>query len=116
MRHLKKKKFFHGGHAQRQAFLRQLAISFFNHSKIVTTSTRAKEIRPFIEKLITIGKTNTLASRRLLIQKIGHRSTVDKLLKDISPKYKERKGGYTRQVKFNPRQGDGAKQVMLTLV
>jgi large subunit ribosomal protein L17 len=116
MRHLKKKKFFHGGHAQRQAFLRQFAISFFSHSKIITTATRAKESRPFIERLITIGKIDSLATRRLLIKKLDHRSTAEKLIKVISPKYKDRKGGYTRVVKLNPRQGDGAKQVMLTLV
>jgi len=116
MRHLKKKKFFHGGHAQRQAFLRQFAISFFIHSKALTTATRAKEVRPFIEKLISLGRTDTLATRRLLLKKLNHRSTADKLMKVISPKYKDRKGGYTRLIKINPRQGDAARQVLITLV
>lgn len=116
MRHLKKKKFFNGGHAQKQAFLRQFAISLFTHGKVVTTSTRAKEARPFVEKLISLGRTNTLSTRRQLIKKLNHRGTVEKLLKVISPKYLERKGGYTRLIKLEPRRGDGAKQVIISLV
>jgi len=116
MRHLKKKKFFRGGHAQRLAFLKQSAASLLVHGKIMTTATRSRHIRPYVERLITIGKKDTLANRRLLIKKIGDPKIADKVLKVISPKYAKRAGGYTRVAKIGPRQGDGAWQVLVTLI
>jgi large subunit ribosomal protein L17 len=99
----------------RRALLRTMANSFFMYEKIKTTEAKAKELRPIVEKMITRGKTNEVASRRVVAQKLTPKM-VKKLFDEIAPKYKERNGGYTRITRLGPRHSDGAKMVILELV
>jgi large subunit ribosomal protein L17 len=116
MRHRKDKKTLDRGSAHRNALVRNLAKSLLLHEKIRTTETKAKFVKPFAEKIITLGKTNTLATRRRIISILGSNAIAQKILQDISPRYKERAGGYTRIIKIGQRRGDGAPMVFLTLV
>ncbi len=86
------------------------------YEKIKTTETKAKYIRPYVEKLITLGKKNTLQTRRELLSKLFVDSAVKKVLEELSPRYKERKGGYLRITKLGFRQGDAAKVVRIEFV
>lgn len=103
---------------QRRAMLRNLVTSFFKSEggKIVTTETRAKEVRSLAEKMITFAKKGDLHSRRQVLAFVTEETVVDKLFKDIAPKYTERNGGYTRMIKMGPRRGDAAELVILELV
>jgi large subunit ribosomal protein L17 len=101
---------------QRRAMLRQLVTDLLQHEKITTTVTRAKEVRPIAEKMITLGKKNTLASRRLALSYITREETVVKVFSEIAPKYAERNGGYTRIVRIGPRRGDAAELAVIELV
>jgi len=101
---------------QRNALMKSLAISLIKQEKIKTTEAKAKELRPMVEKIITKGKTDTLATRRLLISKLGSEIAAGKVLKDLSPKYKDRKGGYTRVVKLPRRISDGSPMAYIEFV
>ncbi len=98
--------------------MRSLAISLVDNEKIKTTEARAKELRPFIEKIITKSKKDSIWTRRVLISKLGSGGgpSVKKLIEMIAPKYKERTGGYTRIVKLATRQGDGSPVVQIEFV
>ena len=100
----------------RRAFVRSLALALIENGKIKTTEARAKELRPFIEKLVTKGLEGTLASRRLIISRLGGESGVKKLCDEISPKYKDRKGGYTRITKLPGRPGDASNMAVIEFV
>lgn len=100
----------------RMAMLRTLVTSFLDNGKIVTTVTRAKETRALAEKMITLGKQNTLHSRRQALAFITSEDVVTKLFNEIAPKYAERNGGYTRIIKMEPRRGDAAEMAVLELV
>jgi large subunit ribosomal protein L17 len=100
---------------QRRALLRSLACNLITQEKIKTTEAKAKELRPFIEKFITRAKIDNLSNRRLLISKIGIKSA-KKLFNQIAPKYKERKGGYTRIIKLPPRKTDASKMAIIEFV
>ena len=100
---------------QRKAFLKALATALILREKIKTTEARAKEIKPLVEKLITRAQKNNLASRKLLSKFLAAQS-VKKLCDEIAPRYKERKGGYTRIVKLGLRKGDGAKMAIIELI
>lgn len=102
--------------ASRRALLKGLAVNFFTTGRIRTTEAKAKSLRPEVEKMITVAKTDTLLARRQLLQKLNNRIVVQKLLKEIAPRYKERKGGYTRLVHSGERQGDGASTVIIEFV
>lgn len=109
MRHLKKGKKFHRVRGRRISFLRNLANELIRKNRIETTEARAKAIKPIVEKLITIAKEPTLQSRRLLLSRTGDKKVVEKLLKEIGPRYKERRGGYLRILKSaKARKRDGA--------
>lgn len=95
--------------------MRSLACSLIDKEKIKTTGAKAKELRPFIEKFITRAKIDNLTNRRLIISKIGIESA-KKLFDQIAPKYKEKKGGYTRIVKLPPRKGDASKMAIIEFV
>lgn len=95
--------------------LRSLACNLITQEKIKTTEAKAKELRPFIEKFITRAKIDNLSNRRLLISKIGIKSA-KKLFNQIAPKYKERKGGYTRIIKLPPRKTDASKMAIIEFV
>jgi len=101
---------------QRLAMLRQLTTSVLEHGRIETTTTRAKEVRKLVDKMITLGKTNTLHTRRQALSWMTQEDTVTKLFEEIAPKYAERNGGYTRIIKIGPRRGDAAEISVLELV
>jgi len=101
---------------QRKALLRNLVTSFLETGRIETTLTRAKETRSLAEKMITLGKTNTLHSRRQALEFITKEDVVTKLFAEIAPKYAERNGGYTRIIQTGPRRGDAAPMAILELV
>ena len=101
---------------QRKAMLRNLTTSFLENGKIETTVTRAKEVQKLADKMITLGKKNTLHTRRQALAWITKEDVVTKLFAEIAPKYAERNGGYTRVIKIGPRRGDAAEVAELELV
>ena len=101
---------------QRMALLRNLVTSLLESGRIETTVTRAKETRSLAEKMITLGKANTLHSRRQALAFITKEDVVKKLFDEIAPKYAERNGGYTRVIKTGPRRGDAAPMAIVELV
>ncbi|MFW5853048.1 MAG: 50S ribosomal protein L17 [Patescibacteria group bacterium] len=104
---------------QRRALRRSLAKNLVEHGKIKTTEAKAKALRPFIEKLITMGKKGDLASRRLIISRLGGNSaqeTATKICNDLAKRYTDRNGGYTRITKLPARPGDAAKLAFIELV
>ena len=101
---------------QRIAMMRNITTSLLENGKIETTVTRAKELRSTAEKMITLGKTNTLHSRRQAMSFITKEDVVKKLFDEIAPKYAERNGGYTRIIKIGPRRGDAAEMCIIELV
>ena len=116
MRHRKKKKFSQYGKAYRVALLKNLGISLIKAGRIQTTVAKAKLVRPFVEHLISVGKSDSLAARRYLIRKTSSPKVAEKIIKDVSPRYKDRHGGYTRVIKIGPRRGDGATLVYVLLL
>jgi large subunit ribosomal protein L17 len=102
--------------AHRRAMIRNMVTSLFKHERIKTTKIRAKEIRRYAEKMITIAKKETLASKRRVLGFVREREVVNKLFKTLIYRYAERKGGYTRIFKLGHRMGDGAEMVFLELV
>ena len=101
---------------QRKAMLRNLVTSFLESGRIETTETRAKETQSLAEKMITLGKKNTLHSRRQALEFITKEDVVTKVFSEIAPKYADRNGGYTRIYKLGPRRGDSAPMAILELV
>ena len=95
---------------------RNLTTELFKHEKIVTTEAKAKEARVLAEKMITMGKEGSLASRRRALAFVIDEKIVDKLFNELAPRYAQRQGGYTRIVKLGPRLGDGAHMVQLEMV
>ena len=117
MRHHNKNKKFGRVRKQRTALMRSLARSLILHDRIQTTESKAKALRPFIEKLITKGKDGTLAARRLVLSRLGGSDiATTKIFDTLSPKYKERNGGYTRITKAGTRVGDAAKEAIIEFV
>ena len=116
MRHHDKYRTLGREKGQRTALVRSLVRSFVIHGGIITTETRAKELRKYIEPLITKGKENTLANRRLIVSKIGDETAAKKLIEVISKDHKNRRGGYTRVIKLPLRKSDGAKMARIELV
>lgn len=100
----------------RMAMLRQQVTDFLDNGRMETTVTRAKEIAPLAEKMITLGKNNTLASRRQAMSFMTREDAVTKVFKELAPKYAERNGGYTRITKIGPRRGDAAEMAVIELV
>ena len=115
MKKLKKERKLSRKRNQRKALLKLLARALFLNEKIKTTQAKAKETSRFAEKCITRSKKGDLASRRILARYFS-KDLVKKLVEEIGPKYKERKGGYTRIIKLGPRKSDGAKMVIIELV
>jgi len=101
---------------QRRAMLRQLVTDLLTYGKITTTVTRAKEVKPIAEKMITLGKRNTLASRRQALGYITKEDTVTKVFTELAENYADRKGGYTRILRLGPRRGDSAELAIIELV
>jgi len=91
-------------------------MSLFQHERITTTTARAKELRPYVERLITLAKRGDLHARRLAARRIADRDVLGKLFDDIAPRYAERPGGYTRILKLGNRKGDAAEMALIELV
>ncbi|MEX0622221.1 MAG: 50S ribosomal protein L17 [Candidatus Woykebacteria bacterium] len=100
----------------RKALLKNLATSLVLHEKIVTTTTKAKAVRPFVEKLVTVAKEDTIINRRYLSTKLDKDAAVRKILELVGPTFKERPGGYTRIIKASPRAGDRADMSIIEFV
>ena len=116
MRHRKANRRLRRTSEQRLALLRNLASSLIEHGAIETTEAKAKELRPFVEKLITKARSGTLHDRRLAGRHVQKRATADKLFQEIGPKLAKRPGGYTRILKIGHRTGDGAEMTRIELV
>ncbi len=117
MRHGNTKRKFGREKNQRNALLASLALNLIVREKIKTTEPKAKELRPFIEKLVTSAKKGDLATRRTVISRLSNRSReTKKLFEVIAPKYKDKKGGYTRILKLGPRKADGAAMAIIEFV
>lgn len=102
--------------SHKRATLRNMATSLFRHGRIETTTAKAKELRPFAERLITLGKRGDLHARRLAATKIQDRTVLGSLFDEIAPRYAERPGGYTRILKLGNRKGDAAEMSLIELV
>jgi large subunit ribosomal protein L17 len=96
--------------------LRNMAASLISHGRIRTTEAKAKELRPFVEKLVTLGKRDSLHARRRALSILPRKEAVQKLFSDVSPRFSERPGGYTRILKLAHRQGDGAAMAFIEFV
>ena len=116
MRHLHQGRRLGRTTEHRQAMLKNLVTSFLEKERVRTTVTKAKEARPLAEKMITLGKKNTLHTRRQALASLAKESAVTKLFSDLGPRFSERAGGYTRIIKLGPRAGDGAQMALLELV
>jgi large subunit ribosomal protein L17 len=102
--------------SHRQALLRNLSNALLKHEQIKTTLPKAKELRRVVEPLITLGKTPTVANRRLAFDRLRDRDMVVKLFDDLGPRFKARPGGYLRILKFGYRIGDNAPMALVQLV
>ena len=116
MRHRKKGRKLQRTASHRRAMLRNLATSLFRHERIKTTTAKAKELRPYAERLITLARRGDLHARRLVARKIQDREVLGKLFDEISSRYAERSGGYTRILKLGNRKGDAAEISLIELV
>ena len=100
----------------RKAMLRAMVTYLLENGKMKTTLPRALEVRSMAEKIITLGKTNTLHSKRQAMAYLTKEDVCKKLFDEISPKYNDRKGGYVRIIKMGPRRGDAAKMALIQLI
>lgn len=117
MRHHNNKRKFGREKNQRNALINSLALNLIIRERIKTTEPKAKELRPFIEKIVTRAKKDDLASKRLIISKLSNRKKeVKKLFEKIAPRYANVNGGYTRILKLGARKSDGAKMAIIEFV
>ncbi|MGI9038751.1 MAG: 50S ribosomal protein L17 [Gemmatimonadota bacterium] len=115
MRHRKKGRALSRTTSHRKALLRNLATSLITHERIRTTEAKAKELRPVVEKLITLGGVDDVHSRRRARRMIQDRAALQKLFAEVGPRFRERPGGYTRILKLGARKGDGAELAIIEL-
>ena len=117
MRHHNTKRKFGRNKNQKKALMNSLALNLIIREKMKTTEAKAKELRSFIEKLITKAKVDNISNRRLIISKLSNRKKeTEKLFKVIAPKYIDKKGGYTRILKLGARKSDSAKMAIIEFV
>ena len=116
MSNLKRGRTFGRNSSRRKALFQALAISLIEHEGIKTTLPKAKELRSFIEPLITLAKDDSVSNRRLALSKIRNKSAVGKLFSDLGPRFKDRPGGYSRIIKIGFRKGDAAPIAFIELV
>jgi len=116
MKHHDKKRTLGRKTDERKALLRSLACSLIRDGKIKTTEAKAKELRPFIEKLVTHAKTNTLAKKRFVISRLQNETQAKRLFSEVAPKYVKRNGGYTRIIKLPIRKSDSSKIAIIEFV
>ena len=116
MRHRNKNKILDRKKGPRELMLRNLASSIILYEKVQTTEAKAAAVRPLVEKLITISKSQDLNARRNLLEVLLQKNAVLKAMEVLGARYKERNGGYTSTIKLGARQGDGAEMVQIELV
>ncbi len=116
MRHGKAGRKLNRTASHRKAMFANMAASLIEHEQIVTTLPKAKELKPVVEKLVTLAKRGDLASRRLAAARLRNEEMAKKLFETIGPRYKERSGGYTRVLKAGFRYGDNAPMAVIELV
>ena len=116
MRHRKAGRKLGRDAAQRKALYANLAAALIEHGRIKTTEAKAKEVRPIVEEMITLGKRGDVAAHRHAVAFLRSKPVAHRLFAEIAPRFAERPGGYTRIVKIGPRQGDAARMVYLELV
>jgi large subunit ribosomal protein L17 len=116
MRHGKTNRRFNRRPEHRKAMLANMAASLITHEQIVTTLPKAKDIRPIVEKLVTLGKKGTLHARRQAISEMRDRDAVKRLFEVVAPRYKDRNGGYLRIIKAGYRYGDSAPVAVIEFV
>ena len=116
MRHRKAGRQLRRTTEQKIALMRSLATSLIEREAIETTEAKAKELRPFVERLITKAKSGTLHARRLAARHVHKREAADKLFQELGPRYATRPGGYTRILKTGHRKGDGAEMARIELI
>tara|TARA_B100000513_G_C11883338_1_gene180001 strand:+ start:298 stop:705 length:408 start_codon:yes stop_codon:yes gene_type:complete len=116
MKNLKKGRTLGRNSAKRKALFQSLAISLIEHEGIKTTLAKAKELRSFIEPLITLAKNDSVSNRRIAFSKIRNKSAVGKLFSDLGPRFKDRPGGYSRIIKIGFRKGDAAPIAFIELL
>ena len=116
MRHRIKGRKLNRTSAHRKSMFKNLAASLIKYEQIITTLPKAKDLRPIVEKMITLGKKGTLHARRQLISKLPKDAEIEKVMKEFSERYKDRKGGYIRIIKKGFRYGDNAPIAIIELV
>lgn len=117
MRHHNNIRKFGRSASQRHALLKGLVLSLIAHGKIETTEAKAKELRPFVEKMITKANVGTLSSKRIVNSRLYNLTAeANKFINDIAPKYKNRTGGYTRITKLPRREGDASKMAVIEFI
>ena len=116
MRHLKSKRKLNRTSSHRKAMLGNMAVALIKHEQIQTTLPKAKELSPFVDKLITLGKNGDLASRKKAYSILPEKKWTSKIFDELSERYKERDGGYTRVLKAGFRYGDSAPMAVIELV
>ena len=100
----------------RKALFRNIVTDLLRYEKVITTEAKAKEVRGFAERMITLGKQGDLTARRKMLGFVYDKGVVEKVFDELAPRYSTRPGGYTRVVKSAPRVGDGARMAQLQLV
>jgi large subunit ribosomal protein L17 len=116
MRHLKRTAKLGRTSEHRNAMLANLVCSLIEHKRVTTTLAKAKAARSVAEKMVTLGKSGTIHDRRLAVARLHQEAAAKILFKDIAPAFKDRKGGYTRIIKMNQRNGDAAQRAILEWV
>jgi large subunit ribosomal protein L17 len=116
MRHEKSGRRFNRDTDARKALMRNLCSSLLQHGRITTTEAKAKELRRWVERLITTAKAGDLAARRLVATEVSQPEVVERLFSNLVPRLSERPGGYTRIIRKGPRNGDAAPMVIIELV
>ena len=116
MRHCKDGRQLGRNTAHRKSLFRSLLTALFDHGRIETTSAKAKELKVLADRMVTLGKSGTLAARRMALTRVWKKGVVAKLFKEIAPRFASRSGGYTRIIKTRRRVGDGAEMVAIELV
>jgi large subunit ribosomal protein L17 len=105
-----------GGPDHQRKILSNLTAQLIVHERVTTTHAKAREVRPYAEKIISKARRGDLHARRLVLAKIGDNDVVTKLFDEVGPRYADRPGGYTRITKLGPRRGDGSEMAMIELV
>ncbi len=116
MQHRRKTRRFDRSSSHREAMFRNMVTSLLKHEKIETTHTKAKELKTWAEKMITLAKRGDLHARRQALAVIREKNAVKKLFEEIAPRYEQRNGGYLRLTKTSARPGDGAQMAMVELL